>query len=99
MGFKEAKRRVLKALISGDFVHAVRDRIDEKNLLHAGDVTTEEIIEIVKNSNGNDHNETPHHTVPSTTTHVLKREGWYIKFYFVDRETTFISVHKRGLAK
>lgn len=94
MGFREAKKRVLEALISGSFIHAIRDRIDEKNLLHSGDVSAEEVVEIIKRCNGTHHTETPHHTINTTTTHILKRDGWYIKFYFIDRDTVFISVHQ-----
>jgi hypothetical protein len=25
---------------------------------------------------------------------VIKREGWYVKFYFIDPDTFFISVHQ-----
>jgi hypothetical protein len=27
--------------------------------------------------------------------HVLKRDGWYVKFFFVDPQTIFISVHRQ----
>ena len=94
MGFREAKKRVLEALISGSFIHAIRDRIDEKNLLHTGDVSAEEVVEIITRCNGTHHTETPHHTIATTTTHVLKSDGWYIKFYFIDQDTVFISVHQ-----
>ena len=40
------------------------------------------------------HTETPHHTIATATIHVLKRDGWYIKFYFIERDTIFISVHQ-----
>jgi hypothetical protein len=26
--------------------------------------------------------------------HVLKRDGWYIKFFFIEPDTWFISVHQ-----
>jgi len=27
-------------------------------------------------------------------SHVLRRHGWYIKFYFIEPETWFLSVHQ-----
>lgn len=36
----------------------------------------------------------PCHTGASTEVHVLRRDGWYIKFYFLDEDTVFISVHR-----
>ncbi|HJM49286.1 MAG TPA: hypothetical protein QGF63_05485 [Alphaproteobacteria bacterium] len=94
MGFRDAKRRVIQALKGSVFQHAVRGEIDEKDLLHSGVVTKEEVLEIVKMCNGTHHTETPHHLDGSIVVHVLKRDGWYIKFYFVDTNAFFISVHK-----
>ena len=93
MGFKEAKRRVLEALAEGDFLNDVRDKIDEKNLLHTGEMTAEDVMEIVNMCNGTHHVEAPHHAAAGVSVHVLRRDGWYIKFYFIDEETHFLSVH------
>ena len=84
----------IEALESGLFQHAVRDEIEEKNLLHTGDITSEEVCEIVKKCNGTHHSETPHHMIAGVSVHVLKRDDWYIKFYFIDKNTFFLSVHK-----
>ncbi len=99
MGFTEAKRRVLNALKSGLFQHAVRDAIDEKNLLHTGEVSTEEVIGIINKCNGTHHTQSPHHMISNIAVHVLKRDGWYIKFYFIESGTNeagtfFLSVHR-----
>lgn len=94
MGFRDAKRRVLKALSEGDFLHAARDRIDERNFLHTGEMTVEDVMEIVKKCNGSHHVEAPHHTVAGVSIHVLKRDGWYIKFCFIEEDTYFLSVHR-----
>lgn len=68
-GFDAVKKRLLSALIDGNYQHEARDRIDIKNHLLMGRVIT---------------------------VHVLKTTGWYIKFYFLDPSTVFISVHLEG---
>jgi hypothetical protein len=93
-GFREAKRRVLQALREGRFQHEVRGRIDEKNLLLTGMVTAEFVASVIVRCRGQDHSMSAHHADAAVTVHVLRRDGWYIKFYFVDPDTFFISVHK-----
>jgi hypothetical protein len=95
MGFKEAKRKVLDALAKGDFQHeTTRSSIDTKNLLSTGDVTTEFVESLVKRCKGQDHDMSLHHSDKSVVVHVLRKDGWYIKFYFLDPDTYFISVHQ-----
>lgn len=94
MGFKKAKTKLLQALSSGTFLHEVRDAIEEKNLLSTGDVSANDVIDIVKRCNGTHHTMSAHHQVPGVTVHILKRDGWYIKFYFLEPDTYFISVHQ-----
>ncbi len=96
MGFKEARRKVLKALADGSYQNAARKSIDVKNELATGAVTSMEVAAIIRRSNGRDHSMSPHHRAQSVTVHVIVREGWYIKFYFIDPDTWFISVHSQG---
>jgi len=93
-GFKEAKRKVLAALASGSYLHEARNEIDAQNKLATGEVSTSDVAALIKSSTGNDHSRSPHHADPSITVHVISRKGWYIKFYFVDPDTWFISVHQ-----
>ena len=94
VGFKEAKRRVLAALQSGAFQHETdRKNLDVKNLLHMGKVSASQICTVIQRSTGNDHECVPHHTVPGLYVHIIRSQGWYVKFYFVDESTVFISVH------
>lgn len=94
-GFKEVKRKVIAALREGTYQHETdRSAIDTKNLLFTGDVTSEEICQVLMNSQGQDHSSSSHHHAPSLTVHIIKRDGWYLKFYFVDPDTVFISAHK-----
>jgi hypothetical protein len=94
VGFKEAKWKVLQALSNGSFQHEARRDIDVKNKLATGEVTPGQIIQVIRRSNGRDHSMSAHHSVPTITVHVIVREGWYVKFYFVDPDTWFISVHQ-----
>jgi hypothetical protein len=93
-GFNEAKRKVLIALSEGSFLHEQRSEIDVKNWLEIGHVKPEEVAAVVRRCNGTHHTSSPHHGTPEWTVHVLRRDTWYIKFYFVDPQTVFISVHK-----
>jgi hypothetical protein len=94
-GFKLAKRKVIAALLNGTFQHeTTRASITTKNLLFMGQVTPAEVCALLKRSNGKDHSASPHHLEPSIEVHVIQREGWYVKFYFLDPATIFISVHQ-----
>lgn len=94
MGFREAKRDLLAALRNGRFLHEARREIDTKNLLLTGRITPAELAAIVSTCRGIHHTSSPHHQVPDIEVHVLRRSGWYIKFYFADPNTVFISVHR-----
>jgi len=93
MGFKDAKRQVIAALLAGAYQHEARDDIDVKNLLATNAVAAEDIIAVLKQSRGQDHESSAHHQVPSIEVHVVRSAGWYIKFYFLEPDTWFISVH------
>ncbi len=85
---------MLKALADGTYQHAARDQIDVKNELLTGTVTAGEIARVIRKCNGTHYTASPHHSDRSTTVHVLKRDDWYIKFYFIKEDTWFISVHR-----
>ena len=94
MAFREAKRRVLQALAEGTYLHEARNSIDVKNRFATGDVTAEFVAKVIGRCNGRDHSMSPHHRALHVTVHLIRREGWYIKFYFVAPDTWFISVHQ-----
>jgi len=100
-GFSSAKRALLVALRAGNFEHEIREVQSEKNLLAVGDVTLEEVINMVNRTRGADYSASPHHSDPETTVHlfrpVVERTRWYVKVYFLDEPTgtaVFISVHR-----
>jgi hypothetical protein len=94
VGFAGAKSRLIKALREGRFLHEARDQVETKNLLLMGQVTTDEVLAVVGRCFGQHHSSSPHHADPRIDVHILRRDGWYVKFYFIDPDTIFISVHK-----
>lgn len=94
-GFKAVQRMVIAALQSGAFQHETRSQIDLKNLLHCGEVSAEEVQALIQRAIGTEYSCSPHHHISEVSVHVIKTQGWYIKFYFVgDPDTLFISVHR-----
>jgi hypothetical protein len=94
MGFREAKRRAIEALRNGTYQIAERHEIETKNLLYGKTVSEEEVIQVIGQCRGQHHEMRPHDTVKDIDVHILRKDGWYIKFYFLDPETFFLSVHR-----
>ena len=97
MGFKAVKAKILDCLARGDISHEQRGDIDIKNLLAIGQVSASEVAEILGRARGDSYSSSPHHLVTSIDVHVVKTrhagQDWYIKWYFVDPDSVFISVH------
>lgn len=93
-GFKKAKADVLVALNSGNYLYEIRNKIEVKNKLSTGEITATDVAHLVKKAKGFNHSMSPHHSVPSVLVHTITVDGWYIKFYFIDPDTFFISVHQ-----
>ncbi|CAA7617207.1 conserved hypothetical protein [Magnetospirillum sp. LM-5] len=95
MGFRDAKKGVLLALSTGAYQHEARGGdIYVKNKLAVGEITPGQVADIIKKCRGSDHATSPHHQIQAIDVHVLKKDGWYIKFYLLDSDTWFISVHQ-----
>lgn len=95
VGFKAAKQKVIHALENGTYQHETsRSSIATKNLLAMGLITSKDLCDLIKRSKGQDHTSSPHHSDRLVQVHVITREGWYVKFYFLDPDAVFISVHK-----
>jgi len=92
-GFRKARRQVIAALESGNYLHVSRGDIEVRNLLATGAVSASEIVDIIRSCKGTHHSSSPHLSVAAIEVHVIKRLGWYIKFYFIEPDTWFISVH------
>ncbi len=85
---------MIAALQSGTYQHEARNQIDTKNLLHTGQVSSGDLCEVLKKCGGQDHRISPHHVCPNLDVHIIKHDGWSIKFYFLDPDTVFSSVHQ-----
>lgn len=95
LGFNDAKKKVITALVNGTYLHeADRSNVNTKNLLLTGQVSASTVCDVLKRSQGQNHSSSAHHQAASIQVHVIRRDGWYIKFYFVDPNTVFISVHQ-----
>ena len=101
MGFNAVKQRIIKCIEQGTYDHEVRGNIDIKNLFQCGQLSDKYIIELLKTTKGNEYNVSPHHLAPSIDVHVFKprknSKTWYIKFYFIEPDAMFISVHESGV--
>ena len=93
-GFMAVKRGVIEALATGRYQFEARREISVKNLLATGEVSAAALVAALRRCTGSDHASSSHHRVPGIVVHVIKAGGWYLKFYFLEPETWFISVHK-----
>lgn len=85
IGFREAKRRTLDDLASGDIQHEPRDAFGEKNLLAIGDVTAEFVAGLLRRCQGSQYASSPHHRNPTVEVHeffpgrgVRGQPKWYV---------------------
>lgn len=93
MGFKKAKSEVIECLKNGCVSHEARKNIDVKNLLATGEVTIDEVIAIILRARGGDYSYSPHDFNNAITVHLIKTKRWYIKWYLLEPDAVFISVH------
>ena len=93
-GFTAVRAAVITALLKGAFEHEARGDIDVKNKLQTGEVTALQLVTVIKRASGASHSSSPHHFDRSVVVHVIRSQGWYVKFYFIDPKTVFISVHQ-----
>ncbi|GBL04874.1 hypothetical protein [Glaciecola sp. KUL10] len=97
MGFKKVKEKVIECLRQGNVLHEQRNRIDVKNLLAMGFLSTDDLIHIIARSKGHDYVSSKHHLNSKITVHIIRTQTagrhWYIKWYFIEPNAVFISVH------
>lgn len=96
MGFRDVKTEALKRLKEG-FIQHETDRagdINVKNLLLTGEMSVEEVMGLINKTRGNQYESSPHHAAPEIEVHTFKPDGWYVKFYFLEPDIVFISVHR-----
>jgi hypothetical protein len=101
MGLKDTRRALISALKLRNYSHEARDAIAERNLLAIGDVTEDDVIEMIHRTRGTQYSTSPHVWDPGTEVHVFRPRisgvTWYVKAYFIDPKNdtaVFISVHR-----
>lgn len=98
MAFREVKSRVIECLVNGCVLHEERNNIDVKNLLSTGVISINEVTTIIGRASGSAYSCSPHHYDARIDVHILKTvhsgQQWYIKWYFIEPDCVFISVHK-----
>lgn len=72
MGFKDIKRQVIDCLNTGLVSHEQRGDINVKNLLAIGQVSLDEVAEIIGRSRGDDYSSSPHHFDANVRVHLVK---------------------------
>ena len=99
MGFRDAKRQLIECLLDGRIDHELeRSEIDVKNLLVTGAASADEVAEVIRRCRGNEYECSPHHFDEKIDVHIVKTThggtSWYIKWYYLDPNVMFISVHE-----
>ncbi|MDR0306730.1 MAG: type II toxin-antitoxin system MqsR family toxin [Chitinispirillales bacterium] len=95
MAFNEVKVKAIDCIKNGHVRHIERDI--GKNMFAVGDFTPEEMILIIGACRGDWYNSRKHHFL-EVDVHILKPrgkyDGLYIKFFFIEPDILFISVHE-----
>ena len=103
MGLRDVRDRAIGCLREGRVQAEVRSGPEEKNLLKTGEVSPGEVIDLLKATKGSQYSKSRHHFIEDIEVHIFKpirgNFTWYLKLYFLDLETWFISVHKKALRK
>lgn len=98
MGFKEIKHEAIACLKKGAYDHEARTNIDTKNLFSVGEIDEEYVISLIQKTSGDQYSYSPHHQDRSINVHLCRpfKDGtyWYVKFYFIEPDIIFISVHQ-----
>jgi hypothetical protein len=96
LGFKEEKARAIQKILEGKVYHVPREF--DKNEYAQGLLSDEQVIAIIKSCKGDRYEMLPHHAIKSVAVHILKPagkyDGYYVKFYFLEPDVCFISVHR-----
>ena len=95
MGFNEIKKKAVDCIKEGRYKNDKRDL--EKNLFANRLLTEEDLLKIINSCNGDCYEVGKHHHMEAIPVHKLKPigryDGLYVKFYFLEPNIVFISVH------
>lgn len=96
--FLRLKEKAIDCLLHGAIAHFERKKTNVKNDLLTEKVSTEFVITLFEEAKIEQYERRVHYRDPQLVIHVLKPvfEGtiWYLKFFIVDPNLIFISVHK-----
>ena len=94
MAFNEVKIKAIACIKDGRVRHVERDV--DKNMFASGEFAPEDMIQIIGACRGDDYSTGRHHFLDADV-HILKPkgkyDGLYIKFFFIEPDIMFISVH------
>jgi hypothetical protein len=99
VGLKDVKSRAMSCLDNCQIQHETERSgdIDKKNLLVTAQVTLAEVKDLINCTKGTQNKVSSHHVEKLVEVHTFKpiNKGtkWYIKFYFLEPDIIFISVH------
>jgi hypothetical protein len=99
VGFRDVKRQAIHCLERGYVLHAMdRKGIDVKNLLAMGVVSIAEVADLIRQTKGFQYEKGGAvHGCAEIEMHIMKpvKDGrrWYLKFYFIEPNIIFMSVH------
>lgn len=100
MGFREVKRQAIDCLKNGYVQHeTTRAKIDVKNLLAMGEISVAEVTELIRQTKGFQYESGGAvHGHRELEMHIMKPvkggQCWYLKFYFIEPNIIFMSVHQ-----
>lgn len=96
MGFNEVKATAIQKIKEGKISHDPREF--SKNEYAQCLLTDEQVIFMIKNCRGDRYEKRPHHKDKRIPVHILKPagkyDGYYVKFYFLEPDVCFMSVHR-----
>lgn len=103
MGLTDAKQLFIQALKEGRVESESREAQREKNLLAVGDVTLDQVAELISRCKGQEYTASQHDFDSNVEVHVFKpvkdKQNWYIKGYLLSGKAVFISVHRTEYRK
>lgn len=88
--------KIIQCLTEGNIQN--EHRPNDKNVFKSGKLSIDKLIEMIYQTTDQQYEHSLHHVLEKVKVYILKpvieNEEWYIKFYFIEPDCWFISVHK-----
>jgi hypothetical protein len=95
LGLKEVKALAINKIREGKVNHITREF--GKNKYAEGFLSDDQVIAMIQSCRGDRYEAKPHHAIRSVLVHIMKPlgkyDGYYIKFYFLEPDVIFLSIH------